>query len=330
MRLALSICIVFMAAHANAHNEAGNTGSVSESSPAYASPTTSEYKFAPRDGVLADINRAFHQNYDALVEEVVEEVKRGKSPTIISLGSKLILYYQSERVEVSIIADLYHRLKAVGHTALGLYVGLLHFRKDGLSPQELQSLSKYRDLTARALESVTTQGFAPSLVATQEDILSRSLALLDTVISSQSIDSAVLDTYSRSLIPSISAGASGAAIDQIDRLHATMMDWRGRITDKDWAKVKVVISGAHQPRNSELVTQYFRLLFDEKGTEGALGENHIIFAEALFSEAKVIDLLARHTIDQTVAQSFFKNRFRLQKDLLADEAQKYLEKIMTK
>ena len=100
------------------------------------------------------------------------------------------------------------------------------------------------------------------------------------------------------------------------------------MSSSEWAALKVVICSSHQPRNAELVSQYFRRILNEKAIPGALGEDKIIYAESVFSEKKALSLLARHTIDQKAGQAFFSDRFRLQKDLLSDATSEYLDELL--
>ena len=53
----------------------------------------------------------------------------------------------------------------------------------------------------------------------------------------------------------------------------------------------------------------------------------LIYAEALWDEARARDLLGTHLLDTAVGEAFFGDDGRMHRDLLADAAAAYLERL---
>ena len=73
---------------------------------------------------------------------------------------------------------------------------------------------------------------------------------------------------------------------------------------------------------------YFRHLLGEFSTEGAHGEDRLMYAESRFEEENALDLIARHIIDQDAGEAFFGDRFRMQRDLLGEGAEEFITDLL--
>ena len=80
---------------------------------------------------------------------------------------------------------------------------------------------------------------------------------------------------------------------------------------------------SHMPRQGLLSFQYFSKLLNQ-AQEG----DQIIVAESAGTtdEEQAIDLLLTHMLDGKVAVEFFKDPWRMHRDLLSDGAKEWLEK----
>ena len=283
-----------------------------------------EKSFAPHTGSLGAVNKNFHQDYDRLVEATIQEIKTGNSPTIIAVGDEFIFYSKGNRSQVQVIPPRFHQLKAIGHVALGIYVALSDYQENGFSPDELVMIQQDRDLIQQAYDSLDLE----EEMMFQKKILELSVTYLDEVLKEKHLSTVGLENYAKEISPFLMQGASLASKSQLDLVHENVNSWRKGMSKREWGGLKVVICSSHQPRNGELVSQYFRRILNEKATPGALGEDKIIYAESVFSENKALSLLARHIIDQKAGQTFFNDRYRLQKDLLSDATSEYLDELL--
>src|SRR5437763_1505550 len=92
--------------------------------------------------------------------------------------------------------------------------------------------------------------------------------------------------FARSVGPLLLENAAAAAGSELDALHTQVSAWRRRLTEAEWARLRVVVVGAHMARTGEVASQYFARLLGEEA-EG----NRWIFAESLFQEGQALDLL---------------------------------------
>ena len=93
----------------------------------------------------------------------------------------------------------------------------------------------------------------------------------------------------------------------------------------EWKRLTVVVMGRQLPRKDNLAVQYFARLFGEPG-EG----RRIIYAEALFDEAKALDLLGTHLVDTRIGEAFFADPQRMHRDLLGEAAKVHLDTLFKK
>ena len=120
--------------------------------------------------------------------------------------------------------------------------------------------------------------------------------------------------------PLVVANATDAAGSQLECLQATVTQWRKILGPENWMRFRVVIIGAHMPREGEVSWQYFSRLLGES-TEGG----RIVYAESLWSAKDAMELLATHLVDQAAGEAFFNDPLRLHRDLLADATKTWLE-----
>ena len=90
----------------------------------------------------------------------------------------------------------------------------------------------------------------------------------------------------------------------------------------------LLICAGHQPRYRETAKQYFQQLLQEKVGPDARFENRVIYAESIREIPAALDLLARHIVDQKASVVFFDHPTRLQKDMLADAATRYVKELL--
>jgi hypothetical protein len=104
-----------------------------------------------------------------------------------------------------------------------------------------------------------------------------------------------------------------------------MQAWKHRLTDADWRRLRVIVMGTQLPRRGNLAVQYFARLFGETG-EG----DRVVYAEAIFDEARALDLLGTRLLDTRIGTAFFDDPSRMHRDLLSDAARAYLDELLPK
>gem|GEM_PF-191476 len=274
-----------------------------------------------------EINVNFHLHYNQLVQKTKKQILQGQMPVLIAFGNNIKLLYKGQEKTSRVLPAQYHSLKSIGHLALGLYTASLNYQSEGLSSVEIDQLTKEKDLITEALSNLQIVSIPPDIITDQKKIIDESIKFLDQIIEEENISTSHLNSFTSVVSPYLLEGAAVAAQLELKNLHEIVTKWRNQIKDSDWRNVKILICGPHQPRHGHVTTQYFRRLLNEKAKVGAVGEDRIIYAENKFDQDSVIDLLARHIIDQKAAEAFFNDKFRLQRDLLQDGAKRYLDQL---
>jgi len=222
--------------------------------------------------------------------------------------------------EAEVRPALYHRLKAVDHVVLALHLELAALDGRPLTLPTRDRLATWRTLTAQAragLEPSFPQG---AVVQRQQRILDRALGALDALLRSAPGAAVQAGPLARDLAPDLMANVDAAAALQLEALHRAVSGWRKAMAPAEWAGLRVVILGAHMPREGEVTWQYFSRLLGQP-REG----DRIIYAEGLGTLPDALDLLATHGVDRALGTAFFGDPDRMHRDLLADGAKAWLE-----
>jgi hypothetical protein len=267
---------------------------------------------------LVLLNAAFRAAYRQARTEAVAHT----DAIILAEGDKLVLLRGGKRTEADVTAPLYHELKALGHVPLALHVMLAPGSERPLEEAKLEQLRKYRPLVTAARGNLEQRKFPPDLRASQAAMLDHALAFLDKALERKQVTARDLArlTGAREIRHGIEAGVTAAAKAQIDALHRQILAWQNELTVTEWRRLKVVVMGSQMPRREHTQVQYFAKLLHEEG-EG----RRIVYAEALWDEAKALDLLGTHLVDTPIGQAFFDNPERMHRDLLGEAAWQYLQ-----
>ncbi len=95
------------------------------------------------------------------------------------------------------------------------------------------------------------------------------------------------------------------------------------LSPADQGALEVVVVGDHQARTRSLGMQYFKRRFDEQ--PGA--DRRVTYGENIADEEEAISLVATRRLDKEIAQAFFADDTRLQRDVLGDAAQRCLDQM---
>ena len=277
---------------------------------------------------LLSLNKLFLDAY----RERQAFVKTNTSPLIVANFNSLILDWNGVAETNLCIPDIYHALKAVAHVPFGIFLRLDGQAKDQASPIPEPVLADLRTYVAgitQAEASLPGAGFSPSQLRRQEVILGECKAYLMNVIDSGSVSRGQLLAFTHKVGPWMLQNAADAARAQLDMTHAIVTQWKQRIPPGEWQHLVVVVCGPQMPRRLNILTQYFAKVIDEPGHHLGypLESRRLIYAEFLINGRDHLDLMATTFVDGDASEAFFGDRWRMSRDVLADGAKEYLQRL---
>jgi hypothetical protein len=241
-------------------------------------------------------------------------------PLIVVELDNLILVHNGRRTGVSVIPPSYHRLKAVSHIPLAIYVGLAPHGNAPIDDNRLRRLRAFKARLTAVLESLDRSGFNAEQTRRSRSLLEQCGVFLDGVLSLGKYDPAALNALTKAAGPVVLANVGDAARAQIDAYHAQINAWRSELQPGDWSRLRVVVLGQQMARKHNLAVQYFAKLL------GLADESRrLVYAEELNGEQQGLNLLATHQLDSELAEAFFGNPDRMEIDLLGNAASVYLD-----
>jgi hypothetical protein len=277
---------------------------------------------------LTSLNQLFLDGY----RERQAIVKSNTRPLIVADFNVLILYWNGVTETNRCIPEIYNALKDVAHVPFGIYLRLTGCTAEpcGRIPAPaLEELRAYPAKIAAAENSLSEAGFTESQLARQKAILGECGLYLSNVLSNGTAPSQELLAFARRTAPWLLQNADEAAAAQLDMTHAVVMQWKHRIPADDWKRLVVVVRGPQMPRRYNLLTQYFAKVLDEPEHHQGypLESRRLIYAEYIFSNRDHLDLMATTFVDGDASEAFFRDHWRMSRDLLADGAAKYLKRL---
>jgi hypothetical protein len=156
----------------------------------------------------------------------------------------------------------------------------------------------------------------------QKNILAAAKQFLAKVIEQEQITTEELFGFTRRMTPMIKANIAGAAKAQLDGMHRQVMAWKKEIPADEWKKLRVAVKGAVLARDGNLAVQYFERLLRVEG-EGM----RLVYMESYYPPTPMLTLLATRAVDRAIAIAIFGDPDRMFRDVLADAAAAYVEKI---
>ncbi|MGA2081515.1 MAG: hypothetical protein ABSH53_13030 [Holophaga sp.] len=258
---------------------------------------------------LDQLNAAFRRAY---AQAKADRLARG-GPVVLVAGDQVLLFRHNAQVDQATFRQpLFHRLKEVSHVPL-----VLHLLLSGPVPgEDLQSLRGLAQAARTGLETWCP----PRSLDRQRRILDTCLGLLDEAAGPAPVPPERLAAFATALRPDLLADLDDAAALELEALDQAVARFRGELGPAEWASVKVVLLGAHMPRDQEGSLQYFERLLGEAREGG-----RIIYAEGRDRPADGLDLLATHQVDFGMGAAFFGDPWRMHRDVLADGARRWLD-----
>jgi hypothetical protein len=284
--------------------------------------------YDPYESLIADLNKAFHQSYNLAIHKTHQRLGREHTPVIVMFGEQAMLFHDDKQETVSVIPDLYHRVKSISHVSFGVYVTLAHNGYGPLRYDNHKELENIQDLMEKTLAILDEEPIPAEYFDVQRITLENAIAMVDEVLLTGLVDKDMVLNFGKENIPLYLENAALGVILELDILHRTVMKWKEQIGPENWESLYVIICAGHQARYREASKQYFQRLLREKEGEGGQHEDRVVYAEHIYDVDAAIDLLARHINDQQASIELFNNPTRLQEDLMSDSATDYLEELL--
>ena len=241
-------------------------------------------------------------------------------PLIVVEMNSLILIHEGRRTEVNVIPPLYHRLKAVSHIPLAIYVALEPFGNVPIDEDRLSRLRSFKARITAVVQSLDRSGLTVEQSHRARALLEQCGAFLERVLSAGKYELADLQALTRAAGPIVLANASDAARAEIDAYHTQVAAWRRDLPPGEWSKLRVLVLGKQMPRKHNVAIQYFAKLM------GVPDESRrLVYAEELTGEQQGLNLLATHQLDSELSEAFFDDPDRMEIDLLGNAASVYLD-----
>jgi hypothetical protein len=179
-----------------------------------------QFTFEPKSGILAEVNKKFHDDYDEQIREITSTFTEPGGPTVLVFTmNKLILFHNGIREEQEFIPSLYHQLKAIEHHPLALYVTLEPHKGKELTDSLKNFLRERSDLLQNTSIGLNKQDWSPNVVANQKLLLEDSIEYIDRVLGEGRINSERLNSYVQQVTPKIIRGVNEAAAAELEIIN---------------------------------------------------------------------------------------------------------------
>ena len=255
-----------------------------------------ERRVATAADPVAELNSIARADY----AQARDRALANAGPMLLVGPAQVTLVEGSRRLSMELAPAAYHQLKTVAHLALGIH---------SLFFEETPPREKLLELRSAAERMPL-----PEPQERQQRIVQASLRLIERALEGH----ADLASYEREVAPLLLENAVDAARLQIADLDRAVAQVRAALGEARFARLHVVVVGAHMAREGEISLQYFEKLFGEP--EG----QRVVFAEGLWDEKSELTLLATHLLDSSIGEGFFGDPRRMHRDLLSDAAAQVL------
>jgi hypothetical protein len=272
------------------------------------------------DAVLNDLNTTARAVYGAGKAKLLART----DPVVIVAFNELILRRGGQESRVNFTPPAYHRLKSISHVSLGLY-GALAPAAGNADEAWRPAIAELRAKAVAVREVLDRLELSPVQVARQRELIDLSTAFIDATLAVGRVERAALVAYGRAAAPLVLANATDAARLQLDGLHAAFEPWRRRLSAEEWARLYVLVLGSKMPRAGNLQFSYFVYAMGEDAVD-----KRLVYAEGIFSADSAKRLLGTLVTDRGLAEAYFADPIRMDRDLLADAADAHLLRMFGK
>lgn len=273
-----------------------------------------------RSETLDRVNDAFHAAYDAVRARAELD-----APVIVVLSDSLVLVHHRRRRELPLTPPMFTVVKSVAHAPVALHA-LLHREGDALDAATLAAVGELREKLVHAAREVGTdaeaasRGVAPRPVDRMTDdmraVLRMTSSLAAKALAAGRVGAEELATFARDVGAIVLRLTEDATRLQLEALHACVEEAIADLDAHARSTLEVVVIGAHQARARSYGMQYFQKRLGE--ADGV--EHRVAYAESVETEEEAVALIGTRRLDRAIAEAFFGDPKRLQRDVLGDAA----------
>lgn len=266
---------------------------------------------------LGKVNEEFHSLYS----EAKKDIRSNLGPVILLSGGKATLLDEGGEETVYYVPETWNRLKEIDHLPLAIFVALEPYKESPFNQALEHKLASLKELAGKIQAGLSELNLPPLLLKRQEQIVAHSLSYLSALLSERQASREKLEQFIKKVSALSLLNADDACALELASLDRQIQIWRQKLGPKKWQLLHVVVSGGHMARQEERTCQYFQLLLKQK-SEG----RRLIYLEGGGDREKALDLLTTHILDESIAQAYFHDSWRMHRDLLSDSAKLYLKK----
>ncbi len=264
---------------------------------------------------LDDVNDAFHASYEGARARAERD-----APVFIVLADELVLVRRGERQSFSFSPRLFHVIKSAAHGPVAIYASLHRLGDAALDPPGRRRAVALRAKVAAGLAALAREPGPPDVLGPLSEVLRASLAFVDGALADGRVRAEGLRAFAAATGPALLRAADDATRVQLEALDAHVARALGAMSADERRDVQVIVAGDHQARARSLGMQYFQKLFGEAPGE----ERRVAYAEGVSDEAGALALVGTRRLDRAIADAFFGEPRRLQRDVLGDAASERL------
>ena len=252
-------------------------------------------------------NAVFHDAYSGAQDGVRHQV-----PILVVLPTELALHHRNERKLVPYSRALFDRAKAAAHVAVALFA----YTAEEANPDDARAgIARLHAHISAALDASERSESNHEIDA----LLERCVAFAELARERTPAEPCRAE-FASDAGPRILRITELATCEQIAGLHRAVEAIWAELSAREQAELQVVVVGDHQARTLSLGMQYFKRRFGEGDTD-----ERVTYGENVNDEEEAISLVAKRRLDQRIAQAFFGDERRLQRDVLGDSAKRCLD-----
>jgi hypothetical protein len=258
-------------------------------------------------------NQVFHEAYGGARDGVRHQV-----PVLVVLPTELALHHQDQRRAFPYTRPAFAEAKSAAHIAVALFALTCTESK---GTQARAGIGRLFGHISAALEVAPRARREPVNEAIQQ-LLERCLRFARSA-NEQVPSEHLRQQFASDAGPRILHITELATCEQIAGLHEAAEASLRTLSPEDQATLQVVVVGDHQARARSLGMQYFkRRLHEQPGVD-----QRVTYGENITDEEEALSLVATRRLDKRIAQAFFGDENRLERDVLGDAAKRCLDKM---
>lgn len=253
---------------------------------------------------LSAADGAFHEAYSA-----ARDAARHDVPILVVSATQLVLYVRGERREYSFTRPNFFSAKAAAHAAVAAFT-----LASGTGAAECVRIEALTALEQKVSAASVERSSGREL----DSVLETVLGFLRSYLHGER-EAADIARFAACVGPQILKLTEVTTCEQLAALHEAAEQSLASLSDSERGALQVVVIGDHQARVRSMGMQYFQRRFGELPEAT---DERVTFGENVSTEEEALALVATRRLDETIAQAFFGDAKRLQRDVLGDAAQR--------